>query len=60
MCARDLYFTGNTVIIDHGLGMFSMLAHLSRIDVAGDTVAGSQIVGLVGATGRSPATLTGR
>ena len=53
VCARDLYFTGNTVIIDHGLGMFSMLAHLSRIDVKeGDTVAGSHIVGLVGATGR--------
>src|SRR4029077_270944 len=53
VCARDLYFTGNTVIIDHGLGVFSMLAHLSRIDVKeGDAVAGSQIVGLVGATGR--------
>ena len=53
VCARDLYFTGNTVIIDHGLGMFSMLAHLSRIDVKeGDTVIPSQIVGLVGATGR--------
>ena len=53
VCARDLYFTGNTVIIDHGLGMFSMLAHLSRIDVKeGDTVTASQVVGLVGATGR--------
>ena len=53
VCARDLYFTGNTVIIDHGLGMFSMLAHLSRIDVKeGDSVQPSQIVGLVGATGR--------
>jgi murein DD-endopeptidase MepM/ murein hydrolase activator NlpD len=53
VCARDLYFTGNTVIIDHGLGMFSMLAHLSRIDVQeGDTVTTSQVVGLVGATGR--------
>ena len=53
VCARDLYFTGNTVIIDHGLGMFSMLAHLSRIDVKeGDTVAAAQVVGLVGATGR--------
>jgi murein DD-endopeptidase MepM/ murein hydrolase activator NlpD len=53
VCARDLYFTGNTVIIDHGLGMFSMLAHLSRIDVKeGDTVTSSQVVGLVGATGR--------
>ena len=53
VCARDLYFTGNTVIIDHGLGMFSMLAHLSRLDVKeGDTVREGQIVGLVGATGR--------
>jgi murein DD-endopeptidase MepM/ murein hydrolase activator NlpD len=53
VCARDLYFTGNTVIIDHGLGMFSMLAHLSRLDVKeGDTVRVGQIVGLVGATGR--------
>ena len=31
--ARNLYFSGNTVIIDHGLGLFSMLAHLSAIDV---------------------------
>jgi murein DD-endopeptidase MepM/ murein hydrolase activator NlpD len=53
VCARDLYFTGNTVIIDHGLGLFSMLAHLSRIDVKeGDSVTPSQIIGLVGATGR--------
>ena len=27
--ARELFFTGNVVIIDHGLGMFSLLAHLS-------------------------------
>jgi len=53
VCARDLYFTGNTVIIDHGLGVFSMLAHLSRLDVKeGESVHESQIVGLVGATGR--------
>jgi murein DD-endopeptidase MepM/ murein hydrolase activator NlpD len=51
--ARDLYFSGNTVIIDHGLGLFSMLAHLSAIDVhEGDQVAAGQIVGRVGATGR--------
>src|SRR5262249_46646663 len=51
--ARDLYFTGNTVVIDHGLGLFSLLAHLSQIDVQeGASVAADQIVGLVGATGR--------
>ena len=51
--AQNLYFSGNTVIIDHGLGMFSMLAHLSRIDVQpGDVVTVGQTIGLVGATGR--------
>jgi murein DD-endopeptidase MepM/ murein hydrolase activator NlpD len=51
--ARDLFFTGNTVVIDHGLGVFSMLAHLSRIDVhEGQDVGGGEVVGLVGATGR--------
>jgi murein DD-endopeptidase MepM/ murein hydrolase activator NlpD len=51
--ARDLFFTGNTVIIDHGLGVFSLLAHLSQIDVhQGDLVTADQILGLVGATGR--------
>jgi murein DD-endopeptidase MepM/ murein hydrolase activator NlpD len=51
--ARDLYFSGGTVIIDHGLGVFSMLAHLSTFDVReGDAVERRQIVGRVGATGR--------
>jgi murein DD-endopeptidase MepM/ murein hydrolase activator NlpD len=51
--ARDLFFSGNTVIIDHGLGTFSVLAHLSRLDVSeGDLLDRGQIVGLVGATGR--------
>jgi murein DD-endopeptidase MepM/ murein hydrolase activator NlpD len=51
--ARDLYYSGNTVIIDHGLGLFSTLAHLSRIDVAeGASIARGAPVGLVGATGR--------
>jgi murein DD-endopeptidase MepM/ murein hydrolase activator NlpD len=51
--ARDLYFTGNTVVIDHGLGLFSLFAHLSVVDVqAGAAVATGDVVGRVGATGR--------
>ena len=51
--AEPLYFSGSTVILDHGLGVFSMLAHLSRIDVKpGTLVVGGDVVGAIGATGR--------
>jgi murein DD-endopeptidase MepM/ murein hydrolase activator NlpD len=51
--ARDLYFTGQTVVIDHGLGVFSLLAHLSVVDVhQGELVTRGQTIGQVGATGR--------
>ena len=51
--ARDLYFTGNTVVIDHGLGVFSLLAHLSVMDVhEGELVIQGQTIGRVGSTGR--------
>jgi len=51
--ARELYFTGNTVVIDHGLGVFSLLAHLSVMDVhQGELVTQGQTIGRVGATGR--------
>ncbi len=51
--ARDLYYTGNTVVIDHGLGLYSVLAHMSAMNVReGDTVEAGQVVGQVGATGR--------
>jgi murein DD-endopeptidase MepM/ murein hydrolase activator NlpD len=51
--ASDLYFTGNTVVIDHGLGVYSLLAHMSVIGVqVGDSVTAGQVVGEVGATGR--------
>ena len=49
----DLYYSGNTIIIDHGLGLYSYFAHLSGFAVkAGDEVAKSQVVGFVGSTGR--------
>jgi murein DD-endopeptidase MepM/ murein hydrolase activator NlpD len=48
------YFNGNTVFIDHGGGLISMLCHLSEIDVrAGDRVTRGQLLGRVGATGRA-------
>jgi murein DD-endopeptidase MepM/ murein hydrolase activator NlpD len=51
--AGDRYFTGNTVMIDHGLTLFSLFAHLSETDVrVGDTVAAGDVIGKVGATGR--------
>lgn len=51
--ARDLYYSGNTVIVDHGLGLFSLFAHLSAASVReGDVVRTGDQLGLVGATGR--------
>ncbi len=49
----DLYYSGKTVILDHGMGMYSYLAHMSEIMVKeGDSVEKGSIVGKVGATGR--------
>jgi murein DD-endopeptidase MepM/ murein hydrolase activator NlpD len=51
--AEDLYYSGLTVIVDHGGGLFTIYAHLSGIDVEeGQTVAAGQLVGRSGATGR--------
>ena len=51
--AKNLFFSGNTVILDHGLGLFTLYAHLSRLDVKFDQmVSKGQHLGLSGATGR--------
>jgi murein DD-endopeptidase MepM/ murein hydrolase activator NlpD len=50
----DVYFTGGTLILEHGSGVSSTYSHLSRIDVpVGARVAAGQVVGAVGATGRA-------
>lgn len=51
--AAPQYFTGNTVVLDHGQGLYSVLAHLSVMSVAaGERVDAGHSVGRVGATGR--------
>jgi murein DD-endopeptidase MepM/ murein hydrolase activator NlpD len=52
--ASDLYMGGKTVIIDHGLGVFSTYGHMSEVLVKrGETVKKGQTIGLCGSTGRS-------
>jgi murein DD-endopeptidase MepM/ murein hydrolase activator NlpD len=51
---KDLFYSGNAVIIDHGAGVFTSYSHLSRIDVkVGQRIEKGQAVGLAGATGRA-------
>jgi len=51
--ARPLYFEGNCVVIDHGLGLYTVSMHFSRIDVReGQHVRVGDPLGLSGATGR--------
>jgi murein DD-endopeptidase MepM/ murein hydrolase activator NlpD len=52
--AGDLFYTGLTIIIDHGMDIFSVYGHLSKILVeAGQFVQRAQVIGLSGNTGRT-------
>ncbi len=52
--ADDLYYSGITVIIDHGQGLYSYFAHMSSLAVhEGDRLETGTVVGRVGSTGRS-------
>ncbi|MFA7612705.1 MAG: M23 family metallopeptidase [Candidatus Caldatribacteriota bacterium] len=52
--ARDLFYTGHTVILDHGLDIFTVYGHLSKTLVKeGDIVERGDLIGLSGNTGRT-------
>lgn len=54
MAERDLYFTGGTVMLDHGHGLTSVYSHLRDVSVkVGDVLRQGQELGTVGATGRA-------
>lgn len=54
LAARDMFFTGKTVMIDHGHGLTSVFAHMSVLTVGvGERVAKGDLVGRVGRTGRA-------
>ena len=54
MAEKDLYFTGGTIILDHGHGVTSVYSHLSLINInVGDKVIKGQKIAEVGSTGRS-------
>ena len=50
----DLFYSGGTIILDHGYGISSSFLHLSQVLVeVGDRVNFGDVIGLVGSTGRS-------
>ncbi len=54
LARTDLYYTGGTIIIDHGQGISTTYLHLSKVEVKeGQRVAPGAVIGRVGATGRA-------
>ena len=54
MLVKDLYFSGWTVVIAHGLGVNSSFLHLDQVDVkAGMMIKRGDLIGTIGATGRA-------
>lgn len=54
MAEPDLYYTGGTIMLDHGHGVTSVYSHLSRLDVSvGQQVKAGERIGAIGASGRA-------
>ena len=54
MAEDDLYYTGGTIIMDHGHGISTIYSHLENVMVSvGDEINQGDIIGTVGSTGRS-------
>ena len=54
MAEDDLYYTGGTIIMDHGHGISTIYSHLESVMVSvGDTINQGDVIGTVGSTGRS-------
>lgn len=54
VAADDMYYTGGTIMVDHGHGIQSLYAHLSTVDVkVGQSLAKGEPLGRIGATGRA-------
>ena len=54
MAETDLYYTGGTIIMDHGHGISTIYSHLATLNVqVGDEILQGDIIGTVGSTGRS-------
>ena len=54
MAEDDLYYTGGTIIMDHGHGISTIYSHLENVLVSvGDQINKGDVIGTVGSTGRS-------
>jgi murein DD-endopeptidase MepM/ murein hydrolase activator NlpD len=54
LAESDLFYSGGTIILDHGYGLSSSFLHMSQIDVrVGDVLETGDVMGAIGATGRA-------
>jgi murein DD-endopeptidase MepM/ murein hydrolase activator NlpD len=52
--SQELFYGGNTLVVDHGMGLYSVYMHMSGFNVLkGDKVIKEQVVGFVGSSGRA-------